>query len=85
MPTAARLDGAADRGGSDRLTVLLDCTFMDAEKHTMWERFLRLDSSFTDAEKHTMWERVFWAIPPVLVAWMFTFAPLALLLALLSG
>ena len=66
MPTAARLDGAADRGGSDRLTVLLDCTFMDAEKHTMWER-------------------VFWAIPPVLVAWMFTFAPLALLLALLSG
>jgi hypothetical protein len=53
--------------------------------HNMFQRFLRLDSTYADAEKHTLLERVFWAIPPVLIAWMFTFGPLVLVLATLSG
>jgi hypothetical protein len=57
----------------------------DAEKHNLFERFLRLDASFTDPEKHTMLERITWGLPPVLIAWLFTFAPLSLLVNFLSG
>ena len=57
---------------------------MDAEKHTMLERFLRLDSTYADAEKHTMLERVFWALPPVLMALMLTLGPFMWVLAILS-
>ena len=58
---------------------------MEAERHSILERFLRLDATYADAEKHTTLERVFWAIPPVLTAWLLTFGPLVLVLATLSG
>jgi hypothetical protein len=50
----------------------------------MLQRLFRLDSSFADPEKHTTLERIFWAIPPVLVAWLLTFGPFIWLLAFLS-
>ena len=58
---------------------------MDAENDTMLQRFLRRDATYADPEQHTMSERILWAIPPALVAWMLTFGPLVLLLAILSG
>jgi hypothetical protein len=57
----------------------------DAEKGNLLERFLRLDSTHTDAEQHTMLERIFWALPPVLIAFLLTFGPILLLLDFLSG
>jgi hypothetical protein len=38
-----------------------------------------------DAEKHNLLERVFWALPPVLIAWMLTLVPFMLVLTILTG
>jgi hypothetical protein len=57
---------------------------MDAEKHNLFERFLRFDATFTDPEKHTLLERVFWAIPPVLIAFMLIEGVAMLLLTIVS-
>ena len=57
---------------------------MEAERHSILERFLRLDATYADPEQHTMAERVLWALPPVLVAWMLTFG-LGLVLTILTS
>jgi hypothetical protein len=57
------------RPSSPTLPATEQATLLATEQAPM-ERFLRLDSSFTDPEKHTMLERIFWALPPVLLAWM---------------